>query len=87
MIVFLVSCLDLGVTLYFSKTNEHFEKANSIALQVWHNHGVIRLSVFKLTITLVSCYCMGWVLRYKERPWRVAVSIFGLVGCVLLIGW
>jgi len=87
LIVFLVSCLDLGATLYFSKTSKNFEEANPIALRVWHNHGDIGLSVFKLTVTLVSCYYMGWVLRYKKRPWQVAVSVFGLGGCALLIGW
>ncbi|RLC89077.1 MAG: hypothetical protein DRJ03_00545 [Chloroflexi bacterium] len=86
-IVFLVSCGDLGTTLYFDRTCSDFQEANPIALHVWENFGDGGLVVFKLTITLLSCTTMGWVLRHKKRPWRVAVSVFGIVGCVILVGW
>jgi len=86
-IVFLVSCGDLWATLYFDRTCSDFQEANPIALCVWENCGDGGLAVFKLGVTLLSCTTMGWVLRNKERPWRVAVSVFGLVGCALLIGW
>lgn len=87
LFVFFVSCCDLGATLYFSKTNNGFEEANPIALYIWDNHGDTALGVFKLTVTFASCICMGWVLRYKNQPWKIAVSIFGLGICALLIGW
>ena len=86
-IVFIVSCCDLGATLYFDRMCSDFQEANPIALHVWENCGDGGLAVFKLAVTFVSCACMGFVLRHKRRPWRVAVLVFGLAGCVLLIGW
>lgn len=87
IIIFVVSCFDLGATLYFSRVYVDFEEANPIAEYFWKNHGDIGLCVFKLSVTLLSCLCMGWVLRNKNRAWKIAVSIFGFSGCVLLIGW
>lgn len=87
LIVFLVSCADLSATLYFDKTCSEFEEFNPVALYVWNNHGVSGLIAFKSSITLVSCVCIGVVLRRKNKPWRLAVSIFGIVVCTILIGW
>jgi hypothetical protein len=87
IIIFLVSCCDLGVTLYFDRTCDYFEEANPIALYIWENLGDAGLIIIKLTVTLASCIFTGWALRYKNRSWRVAVSIFGLTVCCVLIGW
>ncbi len=86
-IVFLVSCCDLWVTMFANKNYRGFREANPIARYVWETHGDVGLVVFKLTVTFVSCICMGLVLRYKKRPWRIAVSVFGLSWCLLLAGW
>lgn len=86
-IIFIVSCCDLGATLYFDRTCNSFAEANPIALYIWENYGNSGLTVFKLIITLVSCICTGWALRYKKQFWRVAVSAFGLMWCILIIGW
>ena len=87
IVVFIVSCSDLAFTIYFNKTCSHFKEANPVALYVLDNHGTIGLITFKMIVTLVSCSCMGFVLHNKKRPWRVAVSIFGLMGCTFIIGW
>ena len=87
MIVFLVSCLDLWATLYFSKICNHFEEANPITMHVWKNHNEIGLSIFKIIVTTISCLSMGFVLKYKNKYWKIAVSIFGLTVCLLLVCW
>lgn len=85
--VFLVSYADLSVTLYFDKTCSEFEEFNPVALYIWNNHGIVGLIIFKSSVTLASCVCMGVVLRRKNKPWRLTVSIFGVVVCIILIGW
>ena len=67
MIVFLVSCCDLGATLSFDQTCRNFEEANPIALCIWEKCGNVGLAVFKLTVTFASCVCMGLVLKRKNK--------------------
>lgn len=85
--VFLVSCFDLGATLYFGNTCNYFEEANPVAAHVWGNYGETGLIIFKLIVTLVSCLAMGWILTNKEQPWRIFVTVFGITTCGLLMGW
>jgi len=87
VIVFVVSCTDLYATLHFNKTHKDFNEANPIARYIWDTHGEAGLVAFKLSVTSLSCCCMGMVLKKKNRRWRVSVSIFGLLGCFRLIGW
>lgn len=87
MIVFAVSISDLFVTLHFEQAKIGFSEANPIAKYIWDTGGDIGLIVFKLTVTLASCLCMGSVIKNKNRSWVIAVSIFGLLGCIVLIGW
>jgi hypothetical protein len=86
-IVFLVSCFDLGITMYCGLKISGFEEANPIVKHIWDNYGDSSLIAFKLSITLSSCFFMGYVLRYKNQQWRIAVAIFGLSVCVMLLGW
>ncbi len=87
IVVFLVSCCDLGATLYFDRTCDNFQEANPIALHIWTNCGDTGLILFKTALTFASCICMGFVLKIKNRSWRVVVSVFGLLACVFLVGW
>lgn len=87
IMVFLVSYFDLGTTLYLNETHNGFEEGNPIAAYVWDKLGGTGLIVFKLAATLPSCFCMGWVLHNKNRYWKIAVSVFGLAVCSLLVGW
>jgi hypothetical protein len=84
MIVFLISCFDLGATLCCISV---FEEANPITEYVWDHYNDVGLIAFKLYVTLSSCFFMGYVLRYKNRQWQIAVSLFGLSVCVVLLGW
>lgn len=87
IILFLISCCDLGATLYFDHICDHFEEANPLAAHVWDNHGNFGLIIFKLAVTLPSCLCMGWILTNKRRSLRIAASIFGLMVGNLITGW
>ena len=87
IIIFTVSCLDLFATLHFENKNIGFVEANPIAKHIWDYHGDIGLISFKLGVTLLSCVCVGISLRNKNKCWAVSVSIFGLLVCILLIGW
>jgi len=86
-IVFLVSCLDLGATLYCAKNISGFEEGNPIARHIWDYYGDISFMAFKLCVTMASCNFMRLVLQHKNRRWRIAVSVFGLSVCVMLLGW
>ena len=87
IIICLVSCGDLCVTLYFDKTCSDFHEANPIALHIWTTCGDYGLIGFKLALTFVSCFCMGLVLRNKNRYLRIIVAILGLAACIFLVGW
>lgn len=87
IIVFVISCADLGATLYFAHTNIYFREANPIARYVWDTHGDVGLIIFKISVTFASCLCMGSVLKNKNRSWVISVSVFGSLGCLLLVGW
>lgn len=87
VIVFLVSLSDLSATLYSERAKMGFVESNPIAKYIWDTSGDIGLIVFKLTVTLASCLCMGFVIKNKNRSWIIVVSVFGLLGCILLIGW
>lgn len=87
LIVFLVSFADLGATLYFEHTHDNFIEANPVAKYIWDTGGNSVLISFKLIVTLSSCICMGLVIKNKNRSWIIAVSIFGLLCCFLLVGW
>ena len=87
LIIFFVSLCDLGTTLYCSYNISDFEEANPIVVYVWDSYGDNGFIVFKLSMTLVSCYCIGSILRYKNRSWRIATWILGLSMCVFLIAW
>jgi len=86
-IVLLVSICDLGATLYCDRHVEHFEEANPVAEYIWETHGTVGLVTFKLTVTLVSCILMVYIIRHKDYRWSVAVSVFGLSVCLFLVGW
>jgi len=85
--LFLISCCDLGATLYFDRTYDDFEEANPIALYIWDNHGVIGLTIFKMTITMLSCFCVSYILINKRRSLRIIASLLGLIIGNLIIGW
>jgi len=82
-----VSFLDLGATLYFSKTNDKFVEANPIAKYIWGIGGDVSLISFKLIVTLLSCACVKFVLQNKKQSWRNFVSVFGFCACLFLIFW
>ena len=87
LILFLISCGDLGATLYFDRTCDDFEEVNPIALHIWDNHGVMGLTIFKMSITVLSCFCVGYVLINKRRSLRIIASSLGLMIGSLIIGW
>ena len=87
IIVFLVSYVDLVVTLHCNNTYSRFEEANPIAEYVWKEYGDNVFAAFKLIVTLVSCFGIWFVLQYKNKSWRIAVSVFGLIICCFLVSW
>jgi len=67
--------------------NNGFEEANPIASFVLDNYGDIGLTIFKIGLTFPSCLYIGFALQRKSRPWKIAVSIFGITWCCFVIGW
>jgi len=86
-IVFLASVFDLIVTLKAERIYEHFYEANPVVRYVWQECGDDGIIIFKMTLTLLSCFASWYVLFYKNNIWQIFVAIFDLSISFTLILW
>ncbi len=82
------ACADLTTTLIIKNISPAFIEANPIMAFFLNNYGDFWTAIFKLTTTILVCFCVWWLLIQNDRKITIFITIMGLfINLCLFLIW